>query len=295
LPSPLRSRVKGLGNTSYDQWLTATQTSNPRIIAWNAGPHCYRNSRDKIWSLFAQGQTLICLQDLRIPRKLILTIKDKLHAKFQHYWIIISTVNKQGVSCDSSGEHYNFTTLTALESHHFPSATSEILHSRRQLRRGKGLHPIVSGRALALSTTTKSGGRFVIINLYQFTAANTAEQTEVWDIIAAWVLKHPNDKIILIGDFNSVPAGERTGCSLRLCKAEDRLQDFCQDTGGDLVSSKCHSWHRGKQSASLDNAVTWNYHLSQPQVCSFEAKHKLYDHEVQVKLCSSGRGLRHHF
>jgi len=30
----------------------------------------------------------------------------------------------------------------------------------------------------------------------------------------------------------------------------------------------------------LDNAVTWNYHLSQPQVCPFEAKHKLYDHGV---------------
>ena len=75
---------------------------------------------------------------------------------------------------------------------------------------------MVSGRALALSTTTKSGGKFVIINLYQFTAANPVEQHEVWDIIAAWVLKHPNDKIILIGDLNSAPAGERTGYSLPL-------------------------------------------------------------------------------
>jgi len=135
---------------------------------------------------------------------------------------------------------------------------------------------------LALTTTTKSGVKFVIINLYQFTAANPAEQKEVWGIFAAWVLKHPNDQIILIGDFNSVTVGERTGYSLPLCdnKADDSLHDFCQDTGGDLVSFKCHSWHRGKQSASLDNAVTWNHHLSQPQVSPFEAKHKLYDHRV---------------
>jgi len=119
--------------------------------------------------------------------------------------------------------------------------------------------------------------------LYQFTAANPVEQQEVWDIIAAWVLKHPNDKIILIGYFNSAPAGERTGYSLPLSdsqrQADARLRDFCQDTGGDLASSRCHSWRRGKQSASLDNAVTWNYPLSQPQVC-LEAKHKRYDHGV---------------
>jgi len=58
------------------------------------------------------------------------------------------------------------------------------------------------------------------------------------------------------------------------------LLGFCQDTGGDLASSRCHPWRRGKFSASLDNAVTWNYHLSQPQVCPFEAKHKQYVHGV---------------
>jgi len=87
-------------------------------MTWNVGPHGYRNSRDKIWSLFAQGQPLICLQDLQIPRKLISTNKDELHAQFLHYWIFISAVNEQGVPCDSSDEHYNFTMLTALDSHH---------------------------------------------------------------------------------------------------------------------------------------------------------------------------------
>jgi len=137
-----------------------------------------------------------------------------------------------GVTSNSSGEHYNFTTVTALDSYHFPSATSETLHPGRQLRRGKGLHPVGSGRALALSTTTKSGGEFVIYQFDQFTAANPAEQQEVWDIMTAWVLKHPNDKIILICDLKSAPAGERTGYSLpfsdSLSLADARLQDFCK-------------------------------------------------------------------
>jgi len=96
----------------------------------------------------------------------------------------------------------------------------------------------VSGRALALST----GGKFVIINLYQFTAVNPVEQQEVWDIIVVWVLKHPTDKIILVGNFNSAPAGERTGYSLPLSdslrQADARLRNFCQDTGGDLAYSE---------------------------------------------------------
>ena len=71
---------------------------------------------------------------------------------------------------------------------------------------------------------TKSGGKFVIINLYQFTAANPAEQKEVWDIIAAWVQKHPNDQTILLSDYSSAPAGERTGYSLLW----ERIGPLCQ-------------------------------------------------------------------
>jgi len=74
----------------------------------------------------------------------------------------------------------------------------------------------MSGRALALSTTTKSGGKFTIINLYQFTAANPTARGEVWDIITKWILRHTKDKIILIGDLNSAPENGRSGYSLPL-------------------------------------------------------------------------------
>jgi len=175
-------------------------------------------------------------------------------------------------SYHSSGGHYNFTTLTALDSYHFPSTSSLALHLGRHVRSGAGFHPIIGSRSLALSTTTKSGGKFVIVNLYQFTAANPAKRDEVLDIIKAWILKYPDDRIIIIGDFNCAPAGGRTGYSLQLNdnvrKADDFLHDFCQGTGGALASSRHHSWSQGKQSTALDNAITWNYHLSHPKVCS---------------------------
>ena len=95
---------KALSGQEEEDWVShlvisgsqQRRLSNPRIISWNAGPHGYRNSREEIRSMFAQGQPLICLQDLRIPPKLIPAIKDELHAQFPHYWIFISTVNKQG-------------------------------------------------------------------------------------------------------------------------------------------------------------------------------------------------------
>jgi len=58
--------------------------ANLRLISWNAGPHGYRDCRDEIWSIFAQGHPLICFQDLRIPWKLILAIKDKPCTQFPH-------------------------------------------------------------------------------------------------------------------------------------------------------------------------------------------------------------------
>ena len=84
---------KALSGQEQEDWVSHFVTtgsqqrrlSNPSIISWDAGPHGYRNSRDENWSLFAQGQPLICLQDLLIPPKLIATIKDELHLQFPHY------------------------------------------------------------------------------------------------------------------------------------------------------------------------------------------------------------------
>ena len=82
----------------------------------------------------------------------------------------------------------------------------------------------------------KSGGKFTIINLYQFTAVKPRERGEVWDVIKIWILTHSKDKVIHIGGFNSASAGGRTGYSLPLGddiqNADDGLQDVCRGTDG---------------------------------------------------------------
>jgi len=52
---------KALSGQEEEDWVShlvitdsqQRRLSNPRIIAWNAGPHGYRNSREEIWSIFA--------------------------------------------------------------------------------------------------------------------------------------------------------------------------------------------------------------------------------------------------
>jgi len=210
---------------------------------------------------------------------MIPAIKDELQTLFPHYWITISTAQEQ-----VGTQHYNYTTLTALDSYHFPSASSPTLHPGKQLRKGAGCHSVINGRTLALETSTKSGGKFVIINLYQFTAADPTGQAEVWETLQRWILKHPEMQIILIGDLNCAPEGGRYGYSLPLSdslrRADTGLATFCDEAGGTLVPATHHTWIRGAQRAALDNAITWNYHLSHPQVSSLKARHKEYDHGV---------------
>ena len=37
--------------------------------SWNVGPHGYKGSREDIHKIFEQGPPIICLQDVRIPKR----------------------------------------------------------------------------------------------------------------------------------------------------------------------------------------------------------------------------------
>jgi len=91
--------------------------------------------------LFEKGDPIICLQDLRILENKVDAVKSELHALFPYYWIYISTamINRVGSHISTAiingvgsqyerGRHYKFTTLTALDTHYFPSATHLSLH-----------------------------------------------------------------------------------------------------------------------------------------------------------------------
>ena len=137
----------------------------------------------------SKGDPIICLQDLRIPENTeVHVIKSELHALFPHYWIYISTVTIRGNGAgseDGQGRHYKFTTLPALHSHDFPSATHLSLHpgSSKGSKRGGARKPPTAGRSISITTKTKNGGNLHIINLYQFTANDGGQQDVVWGLI----------------------------------------------------------------------------------------------------------------
>ena len=120
---------KALSRTTQQNWLlhlsgTESQTfthMDPRMSSWNVGPHGYKQGRTEILALFEQGDPIICLQDLKIPTRLVPNIKQDLHNLFSHYWVFISTSRNatkptEGVKSTQKNIHYNFTTLTALDS-----------------------------------------------------------------------------------------------------------------------------------------------------------------------------------
>jgi len=55
---------------------------DPRISSWNVEPHGFRGGRDEIFALFEKGDPIICLQDLRIPKRKVEAAKSELHAFF---------------------------------------------------------------------------------------------------------------------------------------------------------------------------------------------------------------------
>ena len=215
--------------------------------------------------------------------KKVADIKLEIQTLFPQYWVFITTSHTNGKGFqDSSGRHYHFTTLTALDSHYFPSATSLTLHPGTSKGPKHKRQPISTGRVLALTTKTKDGGVFNVINLYQFTADKTDEREQIWKIISDWISKHPNERTILIGDFNCSGQCDRWGYVLPLHKslssADEQLRDFCEKSGGQLTSPPRHTWSRDGHKAVLDHAVTWNMALTSPKVDHLGESHKNYDH-----------------
>ena len=256
----------------------------PRISSWNVGPHGFDNSRDEIMGLFEQGDPIICLQDLRISKKQVKEVKFEIQKLFPHYWVHITTAHSNGRRTQGAdGKHYNFTTLTALDSHFFPSAKGFTLHPGTARGPRRKRQPISVGRLQVISTKTKDGGKLNIINMYQFTAENIMEREELWKYVRDWVARRPLEKTILVGDLNCAGPGGREGYAhplhSSLSAADKGLLDFCDSSDGTLTSPPGFTWARGNQRAVLDHAVSWNMVISSPKVEHLGEIHKRYDHD----------------
>jgi len=100
--------------TGWKRWTEFNATSNDKIprkdwlvnlrvsgsistkkvgkkVSWNVGPHGYKSSKKEIHNLFEQGPPIICLQDVRIPKRRKNSLKRELQRVFPHYWIYITT------------------------------------------------------------------------------------------------------------------------------------------------------------------------------------------------------------
>ena len=85
--------------TSDDQmprtgWLLNLRTSGSismdkeeKAVSWNVGPHGYKGSKEEIHKLFEQEPPVICLQDVRIPKRKKNSVKRELQRVFPRYWI----------------------------------------------------------------------------------------------------------------------------------------------------------------------------------------------------------------
>jgi len=60
-----------------------------KAASWNVGPHGYKGSKEEVHKIFEQGPPIICLQDVRIPKRRKNSVKRELQRIFPHYWIYI--------------------------------------------------------------------------------------------------------------------------------------------------------------------------------------------------------------
>jgi len=94
-----------------------------KAVSWNVnvGPYGYKGSKEELHKIFEQGPPVICLQDVRIPKRRKDSVKRELERVFPHYWIYITTA--QSPRKDSRDRPYVFSVLTALHSAFFPKVT----------------------------------------------------------------------------------------------------------------------------------------------------------------------------
>jgi len=70
-----------------------------KAVSWNVGPDGYQRGKKEIHKIFEQGPPIICLQDVRIPRKRKNSVKRELQGVFAHYWIYITTAQSPKKDC----------------------------------------------------------------------------------------------------------------------------------------------------------------------------------------------------
>ena len=164
-----------------------------------------RGAKRKCTKIFEQGHHIICLQDVRIPKRRKNSVKRELQRTFPHYWIHITTAQSSRKDCKD--RPYVFSVLTALHSAFFHKITQiRCPHSRLMI---PDIRREIDGRLSITQARTPTGTTFHRMNIYQFTASNPMGQTDMWNTTENWITKQKNNRIIMQGDLNCAHPGCR--------------------------------------------------------------------------------------
>jgi len=176
-----------------------------RAVSWNVEPHGYKGSKEEIHKLFEQEPPVICLRDVRIPKRRKKSVKRELQRVCPHYWIYITTAQSPKKKCRD--RPYVFSVLTALHSAFFPKVTQlRCPHSKQMTPK---IRREIDGRLSITQAHTPTGITIQFMNICQFTASNPTGQTDMWTATENWITKQKNNRIIMQGDLNFAHPGSR--------------------------------------------------------------------------------------
>jgi len=133
-----------------------------KTVSRNIGPHGYKGSKEEVHKIFEQGTPILCLQDVRIPKRRKNSFKRELQCIFPHYWIYITT--SQSPQKDSRNRPYIFSVLTALHSSFLPKVM-QVRCRHPRLMKPEILQEI-DGRLSVTQGRTPKGTTFQIMNIY---------------------------------------------------------------------------------------------------------------------------------
>jgi len=111
-----------IGWTSNLQISGSIETNTvEKAVFWNIGPHGYKGSKEAQQQIFELGPPIICLQDVRIPKRRKNSVKRELQRIFPHCWIYITTAQSQRTN--NKDRPYVFSVLTVLHLAFLPKFT----------------------------------------------------------------------------------------------------------------------------------------------------------------------------
>jgi len=248
-----------------------------KAVSWNVGPHGYKGSTEEIDKIFEQGPPIICLQDVRIPKRRKSFVKRELQLVFPHYWIYITTAHSLRKDCRD--RPYFSSVLTALHLAFFPKVTQIRCPHSRQMK--PDTRREIDSRLSITQAQTPTGTTFQLMNIYQFTASNPMGQTDMWTTTENWITKQKNNRVMMQGDLNFAHPGCQWDYAQTLKRdlgmADNTLEHFLNSTGGHSYAQQEHTWTGKGCQTALDHVITWNYHLPPSTAQPNPKSHQKFD------------------